>query len=273
MASPNIWPGGLNLAGTVFADGPETLQHDGAVYLSDGIQWLSSTTGSNGNVGNQPELPVATLAQAITNFGVNTNGVIVVGSGHTESLSGSQAMSLANLSIFGCGTGSSRPRFTCTGAVVMFNISGNGTRLENLYFPASTAIPTTRVELGAPYCVVKDCYFEMGASDTSSAIRNPAAGSGNLITGCSFVVTASRPAIGVLISGACTNVTVDDCTFSGGSYGWTDYALKVTAASTGAKVIGGTFTNHSDIGFTVAATSYQILGPEMDGTSNILLTA
>src|SRR5689334_5121167 len=99
MASPNTYLSGLNLAGTVFADGPTTLQLDGATFLSGAVQWLSSTTGNDANAGTLPELPVATLAQAVTNSAAN--GVIVIGAGHTESLGSSQALSLVNLSIFG----------------------------------------------------------------------------------------------------------------------------------------------------------------------------
>lgn len=271
MASPNIYPGGLNLAGTVFENGPATLQLAGSTYLSGAVQWLDTISGNDANAGTLPELPVATLAQAVTNSA--NNGIIIIGEGSAESLGSSQALSLTNLSIFGCGTGSSRPRYTCTGSVVMFNIAGNGTRIENIYFPASTAAPTTRIDMAAPYCVVKDCYFECGASDTTSAVRIPAAGSGNLVTGCSFVTTASRPAIGVHISGAGGNNTIEDCTFNGGSYGWTDYALKQSAAATGTRIIGGTYANRSDIGFTVTGTSYQLYGISMDGTSNVLLTA
>lgn len=271
MASPTIYPNGLNLAGTVFADGPATLQLSGATYLSGSVQWLDTIGGNNANAGTLPELPVATLAQAVTNSAAN--GVIIIGAGSAESLSGSQALSLANLSIFGCGTGSSRPRYTCTGAVVMFNVSGNGTWIENIYFPASTAAATSRIDLGAPYCMVKDCYFECGANDTNRAVRIPAAGSGVRVDSCSFVVTASRPAIGLEISGASANMFVEGCTFDGGSYGWSDYAFKVSAAATGIRERGNTFINRSDLGHTVTATTYQIYGNNAGGTANVLLTA
>jgi len=263
----------MNLAGTVFENGPATLQLAGRVYLSRTVQWVDTIDGDNANAGTRPEQPVATLAQAITNFGANNNGVIVIGEGSSEDLSGSQALSLVNLSIFGCGVGSSRPRYTCTGAVVMLNVSGNGTWIENLYFPASTLAATSRIDLGAPYCMVKDCYFECGASDTNRALRITAAGSGVIVDGCSFVTTAERPAIGIEIAGASTNQFIQNCTFDGGSYGWTDYAMKVSAAATGVRYLNNTFTNQSDLGHTVTATSYQIYGLTIGGTGNVLLTA
>lgn len=272
MASPNIYSSGLNLAGTVFANGPATLQLSGAVYLSGGIQFVDTTGGgSNANAGTLPELPVATLAQAVTNS--SANGIIVIGAGSSESLSGSQSLALANLSIFGCGTGSSRPRYTCTGAVDMFAVSGAGTWIEGIYFPASTAAATDRIGLAAANCTVKDCYFECGASDTNRALRVHTGANSTRVEGCSFVTTAQRPAIGLEISAAVTDAVVVNCTFDGGSYGWSDYALKVSAAATRLRIFSPTFTNRADLGVTVTATSYQLFGINPGGTANVLLTA
>lgn len=271
MSSPNIYAGGLNLAGTVFADGPAMLERAGAVYQSGAIQWLDTISGSDSNAGSLPELPVATLAQAVTNSA--TGGIIVIGAGSSEDLSSSQSLALAGLSIFGCGSGSSRPRYRATGVVDMFAVSGAATWIENIYFPASTAAATDRIGLAATNCTVKDCYFECGASDTTRALRVHTSATSARVDGCSFVATASRPAIGLEVSAAVTDPYIVDCVFDGGSFGWTDYSLKVSAAATRIRIVGGSYTNRSDIGFTVTATSYQLYGIEMDGTSNILLTA
>lgn len=271
MASPNIYPGGLNLAGTVFENGPATLQLDGAVYLSGAIQWVDTISGNNANAGTLPELPVATLAQAVTNSAAN--GVIVIGEGSAETLTGAQTLNLAGLSIFGCGTGSSRPRYTCGGAISMFDVTANGVLIENIYFPASTVAPTARVAITGTGSHITDCYFECGASDTNRALRLHTSSTNAQVRGCSFVVTASRPAIGLEISAAINDADVTDCVFDGGSYGWSDYALKVSAAATRVRISGGTYAHRSDIGFTVTATSYQLFGISMDGTSNVLLTA
>lgn len=273
MASPAIYFNGLNLAGTVFANGPETLQRGGGVFFSGAIQWLSSTTGNNANAGTLPELPVATLAQAVTNSAAN--GIIVVGANHAENLSGSQALNLANLSIFGCGTGSTRPRFTCTGAVDMLAVSGAGTWIEGLYFPASTAAATDRIGLAAANCTVKDCYFECGTNDTNRALRVHTGSNSTRVEGCSFVATASRPAIGLEVTAAVTDPTIVGCFFDGGSAGWTDYALKISAAATRIRIFAptGGFANQSDIGVTVTATTYQLFGVAPGGTANVRLDA
>ncbi len=271
MASPNPFPNGLNLAGTVFQNGPATLQLEGSTWLSGAVQWVDTIDGDNANVGNKPELPVATLAQAVTNSAAN--GVIVIGEGSSQSLSGSQVISLAGLSIFGCGIGSSRPRYTCTGAVEMWSVTADGVWIEGFYFPASTAAATDRVSLTGVSCVVKDCYFECGASDTNTALRIHTGGNSALVDGCSFVAVAERPAVGLGITAAVTDPHIVSCTFDGGSYGWTDYAMKVSAAATRLRSIGNTFSNQSDYGHSVTGTSYQIFGLTVGGTGNVLLTA
>lgn len=269
MASPNIWPGGLNLAGTVFQNGPETLQRGGPVYFSGGIQWVDTISGNNANAGTLPELPVATLAQAVTNSAAN--GAIIIGEGSSESLTGSQAFAISNLSIFGCGTGSSRPRYTAAGAVNMWNLSGQAAWVEGFYFPASTTAPTSRILTGADNQTIKDCYFECGTNDTNRSLN--ISSNAVRVEGCSFVTTASRPAIGLQVAQAVQAPVIVDCVFDGGSYGWSDYALKVSAAATLIQIVGGTFSNRSDLGITVTATTYKIYGIDMDGTGNILLTA
>ena len=269
MASPNNYPNGLNLAGTVFANGPATLQLGGEVLLSGLVQWVDTIGGNNANSGNKPELPVATLAQAITNSA--NNGVIVVGAGSSETLGSSQTLgALSGLMILGCGVGSSRPRYTCSGTVEMFSFGNAGTWIEGFYFPASTAVATSRITIGGDNCIVKDCYFECGANDTNRALRIRGI---TRIDGCSFVVTASRPAVGIEVDVATTDVVVTNCTFDGGSYGWSDYAFKVSGAATRVRPLGNTFLNRSDYGHTVTATSYQIFGLDVGGTGNVLLTA
>lgn len=271
MGSPNIYQSGLNLAGTVFASGPTTLQLVGSAYLSGAVQFVDTISGNNANAGNKPELPVADLTTAIANSA--SQGVILIGAGSAESLSGSLAINVTGLSIFGCGTGSSRPRYTCTGAVDMFAVSGTATWIEGIYFPASTAAATDRIGLAAANCTVKDCYFECGANDTNRALRVHTGANSTRVEGCSFVTTASRPAIGLEVSAAVTDANIVSCTFNGGSYGWSDYSLKVSAAATRMRMMGLTFAHQSDLGVTVTATSYSLFGINMDGTSNILLTA
>jgi len=269
MASPNTWLGGLGLTGTVFENVPDSLAS--TVTLSGAVQFLDTINGNDASAGTTPFLAVKTFAQALTNSAAN--GLIIIGEGSAETLSGSQALSLAGLSIIGCGSGSTRPRYTCSGAVVFFNVSGTGFYLENLYFPASTAAPTARIDLTAGGGYVKDCYFECGASDTNRTIRVPAGGTNARLEGCTFAVTASRPAIAVELSGATNDVWAVDCTFDGGSYGWSDYAFKISAAALRTTLVNPSLVGASYIGATITGTSYKVLGTSAGGTNKVFFTA
>lgn len=270
MSSPTVYSGGLNLTGTVFSGGPALAQYL-PTYLSGAVQWLDTTGGgSNANAGTTPELPVATFAQAVTNSAAN--GVIVIGAGSQESLGSSQTIALAGLMVIGCGSGTSRPRYTCSGTVDMFSCTAAGIRFRNLYFPASTAVSTSRIVYTGASGQVKDCYFECGASDTNRALKIFTAANNTEVTGCTFLSTASRPAIGVEFSAAATDCRIKDCIFDGGSFGWSDYALKVTVAATRLGLENVSMLRRSDT-FSVTATTYQLFGLSNDGTSKTVLTA
>ena len=270
MASPNFYKS-LNLAGTVFENGPETLQLDGDVWLSGSVQWLDTIDGDNANSGFLPELPVATLAQAVSNL-PSVNCLIIIGEGSYESLAAAQTFGTVGTSVFGCGVGSSRPRYTCTGAVNMFDVTAAACWFEGIYFPASTAAATSRVAFTAANGTVRSCYFENGAQDTNRAVRIHTGANSCRVRDTSFVVTGSRPAIGLEVSAAVTDFETENVTFDGGAYGWTDYAYKVSAAATRTRDIGLTLLNRSDM-TKVTATTYQSFGVNMGGTGNVNLVA
>lgn len=270
MASPNTYAGGLNLTGTVFDGGPTAFEL-GPANLSGLVQFLDTISGNDASSGSIAELPVATLSQAVTNSAAN--GVIVIGAGSALSISSSQVINLAGLSVWGCGAGSTRPRLTCTGTVDMLSLTAAGIRIRNLYFPQSTAAATSRIAFTSTNGEVRDCYFECGASDTNRAVRIHTGANSCRVFDSSFVVTASRPAIGLEISAAVTDTTLERLVFDGGSYGWSDYALKVSAAAT--RVCGEDISmlRRSRYGHTVTATSYQLFGVTEDGLNTVLLTA
>jgi hypothetical protein len=271
MASPNIYSGGLNLTGTVFENGPSLLQLMPA-YVSGAIQWVDTIGGNNSNAGTDPELPVATLAQALTNSA--TSGIVIIGEGSAETVSSQLNGFTAGMTVVGCGSGSTRPRYTAaTSANDMFSASAAGVRFRNLYFPASTAAVTSRISITGINSSVRDCYFECGANDTSKTVLFSTGSSGGRVEGCTFAVTASRPAIGLLLSATLTDITVSSTVFDGGSYGWTDYAFKTTGTVTRLFVESVNLRNRSDFGITVTGTTYQLYGLTNDGTSRAVITA
>ena len=264
MASPNVWSNGLAGTGIDLA----TLTGD---YFSGSVYWVDTVNGLDANAGTERELPKQTLASAHT--AASAGDIIVIEASSAESLSAAQTFSKADLTVIGLGSGSTRPRYTCTGAVAMFDVTAAGVKFFNLYFPASTAAATARISTAAAETWVSDCYFECGASDTNQAVRVAASGHNATIQNTTFAVTASRPAIGLAVTGAVTDTKVLSCTFDGGSYGWTDYALKVSAAATRMHFKSLSFTGRSDLGVTASATTYKMYGVTFTGSGRAVITA
>jgi hypothetical protein len=271
MASPNVYSGGFNLTGTVFENGPALLQLSPA-YLSANVQWVDTINGSNANAGTTPELPVKGVAQAITNISSTPNQLIIIGEGSTETLSGSQAFSTAGTYIIGCGVGATRPRYTCSGSVSLFAASAAGIRFRNIYFPASTAAATARINITAAGCTVRDCYFECGASDTGSGLILGSGSSNSTVRDTTFLATASRPATAITVSSASTDNRFESVVIDGGSFGWTAAAFNVTGAALRIGIEGVSMLRRSDYA-SITGCTYQLFGLTNDGTSRAVITA
>lgn len=198
-----------------------------------GTYWYvgNQTSGnSDSNAGTERLAPLATTAQAVTNAAAGDT--IVFLQNHAEAISSAVTLSKAGLCLVGEGTGAALPRFTCSGAVAMFDVTAAGIIFDSLYFPASTAAATARIRTASSGTVLKNLQFDCGASDTNRAV-SLVTGAGNVrITGTRFTAVAATPAVGLEIVNAVSDVTLDSVTFDGGSFRWTDYALKGSAAVT-----------------------------------------
>lgn len=267
MASPNLYQNGAG--GTV----GHSLAINSPVWaLNNSYFWYVGPGGTDAAspAGRRREKPLATLAQAHTN--ASAGDIIVCLEGHQESLAASQVFNKARVKVVSEGSGSSRARFTCAGAVAMFDVTAAGVRFFNLYFPASTAIPTARVRTAAARTVIEDCYFECGASDTSRAVSYITGAGTGTVRGTTFVSVAATPAIGIEIINAVSELDLIDVTFDGGSSGWTDFAFKATAAITGIYSNVVNLLNNSDAYFVTGSSGTWVAG-EASGSAAVVQDA
>lgn len=189
--------------------------------LSTGaIHWVDSATGSDSNSGSE-QSPLATLAQAVTNATASNGDIIVVKSGHTETLTSGITVNKAGLKIFGIGSGSSAPKFTVAAAIDGISVTANDVELNNLYFPVgTTANNTARVNVDARRVRIKGCTFLCGQYDVSS-VTITANGIDCEINSCTFTISADGPDHGVIVENAAAHgLFIYNSTFNGGSYNW-----------------------------------------------------
>lgn len=270
MASPNIWPAGIG-----YPTGVDTVTVS-PVYTSAKIYFVSSLTGNDTTgTGVDPERPWATINKFFLS-GNATGDICAVAAGHVETFTSNFSMG-SNVRIVGGGVGTSRPQITNANAASapMWDNTPAACVVENLYFPASSvASAGPRIRQEGTGSRVINCQFDCGVNDTF------ATGSLEYVTGAGsatiqntvFSSVGSRPSVGLAVSNAMNDMLLDGVTFSGGSYGWTDYAFKGVAAITRLVVKNLVLSGNSDL-ITATATTYQIFGVTTSGASKIVLTA
>lgn len=270
MASPNLYSSGFNFTGTVFSGGPSVAQLAPSM-LSGLVQWVDTIGGNNSNSGATPELPVKSLATAITNSAAN--GLIVIGSGSSELISSQLTPSLAGLAVWGCGAGSNRPRYqSAVSLSPMIAASGAGQRWRNIYFAAPTVASTQHIDVTGAGVEIRDCYFECSAN--GGGIFGDTGASRLRVRGSSFVATSSIPVSGYSSTVALSDVAFEDTTFDGASVGWSDFSFKwSTTAPTRLYFENVMFRNRSDCGVTITGSSYLLGGIVSDGTGRVVLAA
>jgi hypothetical protein len=232
------------------------------IYTSGDVWFVSSLVGTDAvsPAGKSREQPLATVAQAQTNAAAGD--VIVVLSGHSETLGTKLTLSKAGLILLGEGAGASRPRFNRSADVNLWDVTGAGIRLENLRFnsDAATAYATDRVLVTGNSCIVRGCYFVCGANDSASPALAVATGVTNLrIDGASYFVASgtSRTVTGykgLSLKGTTTDLELDDVIFDAGTYGFLTHALDGVGAAGRLRALNVDLLNGADMNLASSTT-------------------
>lgn len=139
------------------------------VYNGTALQ-VSQRGGSNGNKGTYNS-PFSTVAYALTQTTAGRGDVIMVKSGHTETISDatSFALSISGVAIVGLGAGSLRPTFTLdTANTTTIPVSATACAVKNCIFIANfLSIAACFTVASATDFAVEDCAFR----DTSSILN------------------------------------------------------------------------------------------------------
>lgn len=228
----------------------------------------NATAGASAsNSGLDRAKPLLTSAQGYA--AASAGDTIVYLASHAEEIGTTVIVNKAGLRLIGEGTGSNVPRLTCTGTIAMLDITAAGVILDNLYFPASTAVPTARVRIAAADVRCNALQFDCGASDTNRALSYITGASSATLTNSRFTATAATAATGVEIINALDGLTMDTVTFDAGSFEWTAAAFLGTAAVTRLSALNMFQLAGSDVSLATGTTGYWATG---GSTGNSRLT-
>lgn len=267
------------------SDGGNAILSNPNLYVTGNVYWVnnSASTASNSNAGTERDRPLSTIAQAITNQTAANGDLIIIESGHAQSLTTGVLISEDDTKIFGLGTSTAqKPSFTYTGITggILLSLNATGCELHGLRFPV-TAIGHTRVYLLNAQCLVEGCDFGSDANFDAIAIAvNAGSNADNSeINNCTFIITTA-PTVGVsytcvaiaLVAASLRYNLIKNNTFDGGAStrGWSGGAIELGDSTTKRVVItGNTFLNGSDIHVTSSATNIVSTGNIMDATSRV----
>ena len=262
MASPIVF--GQGLAGT--GVDTATLYPD---YFSVNVIWVNSAGGSNANAGTEPELPLATLAQAVTN--ATAGACIAIAATHAETVASTITVNKSGLTFVGFGVGNARPTLTpASGATVVFNLTtANNVTFQNIYFKAAVATSGAAGRIASANTGTKilNCQFDCGANDQEAVILTA---DHARLDSCTFTAVGSRPTRALGMANNNTNVEVNNCTFDGASFGWAGNAVTCNGV-TNMILRNITLAGNSDINGT-GTVSYQLYGIQCSGASRVTLT-
>jgi hypothetical protein len=245
------------------------------LYTSDvaggNVIYVSSSTGSDANTGLSRIDPKATLSSA---EGAAVSGdIIVFLANHAETLTAAQTINAKSLTIVGEGTSGGKPtvKFTNNQAAgELLTLTSSNLEIRNIWIEEDAqACSASRVTTNnADNVGFIDCYFECDGNSDASCVKVSGSGKKNIyFKNCTWISTSTAqaapadndpPTIGLEVANNITGFFMDGCVFDGGTIGFSDYALKATAAATiHWKVENLSLLRGADAGFNVASTGWM----------------
>jgi hypothetical protein len=231
------------------------------LWSSGTIWYVSSNGGIDGGGGHDRERPLATLGQAITN--AVDGDMIVLMPGHTETIAA--LVPTKSLLIVGAGKVGADPSVVldcgAAGGLQFTNAASAGSQVRNVRFKSSDpAFASDFVRVGQSAQSVLDCYFEVAPNNAWGSLIS-AATTGCRFERCKFVSHGTgydlRPQYGLRTTSLQTDLSIVDCEFDSGAYGFSQRALALlTAAHVRLRLEGVTLRGGADCEITSTATGW-----------------
>jgi len=173
---------------------------------------------ADGNAATDPLSPAATIDGAIGKCTANNGDQIIVLPGHTENITGTIAMDVAGVSVFGLGQGFSRPQVVHTGTAGIVSITASNCRWSNIIHVASIAAVVSAIGVSGPgtatatqHTEIDNCRFTFDATGIEFtvmiALGDGAANSADYVSIHDNWFEAEN------IDGCASALLIDDCQF------------------------------------------------------------
>lgn len=234
-----FWPNGL---GSTLGD---TLVVQAAqMWVSGDVWWVdgNNSEASDSNDGRERNAPLATLAQAVTNAA--DQDIIVLMDGHTETITSTIGTNTTGLQIIGEGRSDGKPTVKLTfdmASGIGLSFSAQGVSVRNIWFPAQAqANASAKINFDSSSFAFQllDCYFEADENSDGGVEVNISDANAGLISGCTFISTATDAQNAPELALSFDNVTIfiRDTVFDNGTVGWGNYYAMENAPGSAATI-------------------------------------
>src|SRR3972149_5317892 len=226
----------------------------GNITTTGTVYFLDSGIGSDGNDGLSSARPFAALDYAFSRCASNNGDYIIVAPGHAETITTAVGLDVAGVTVVGLGAGRSKPAFTGSGAIDVFNVSAANITIHNLRIIGAAASVTALINTttaGTDFSAY-DCLFEPDATPLNNITINAPR---YTFKQCTWRSSANGSDYAILHeTGDCDDWIVQDCVFNYGVGLGLDLAVIAGGAL---KTVGGTFDNNIVIGFDVLICDFN----------------
>lgn len=233
------------------------------LYASGSVYYVDSVNGDDSDSGLSRLQPKASLSSAQT--AASDDDIIVLLDGHAETLTGALTIS-KRLTVVAEGQSSGKPTVKLTNNQAggsLLTISATDVQFHNIWFEEeSQGNSAVRITTNQARTTFKGCYFEADDNNNAAVLQVNTGASDLVIDGCTFISTEatstnSPPTIAVELAAAMSQVLIKDTVFSGGTMGWSDFALKASAAAiTRVRGEGVSMLLGADADFHTSSTGY-----------------
>ena len=199
---------------------------------------------SDGNLGDSPERPLATLNGGFTRAAASQGDIIFLMPGHAENCSSatSQILSKAGISVIGIGEGDLRPTFTFTATAGSFEMDSANCVVENVKFLSSITAVVVGVNVDADGCILRGCQWDWDATGDDFLIHIDADAVDHVtIEDCEIIAEDC--------AGAATGIRIDDCQHLRilGNYFFGDFSAAAINNDSDAALCGDLLVANNDI--------------------------
>jgi hypothetical protein len=167
------------------------------------VFWVSSTTGSDGNLGKTKEKPLATIDTAIGKCTASKGDIIMVLPGHVETLSTASAITcdVAGVSIVGLGNGDNKPKLTLSATAATIVVSADNVTWKNIQIVPGIADIVTVFSVSAAWCVLDGIFSRPNSTySIKSMVTTTAAGDNLIIKNWDVMQTTAPGATSIFIN-------------------------------------------------------------------------